>query len=132
MGRDFRGCLRRRPLLAAHFSIRKQVSANLDFADYAQMGAFDGVKVRGPLKAELNHYPEIETELAGLLQDTTPEGVQKALAFAVKNHVTMIISGGTSSASCFHALEWRGSFIRLDIKREMWASMPKQPNGWRR
>ena len=32
-----------------------------------------------------------------MLQDATPDGVQKALAFAVKNHVTMIISGGTSS-----------------------------------
>jgi type IV secretion system protein VirB11 len=36
-------------------------------------------------------------ELASLLQDASSEGVQRALTFAVRNHVTMIISGGTSS-----------------------------------
>jgi type IV secretion system protein VirB11 len=96
-GERFQGVLAPAAPSGGAFSIRKQVIANLDLDDYAQMGAFEAVKVRGPLKADLNHYPEIESELAELLQDATPDGVQKALAFAVKNHVTMIISGGTSS-----------------------------------
>ena len=96
-GERFQGVLAPAAPSGGAFSIRKQVIANLDLDDYAQMGAFEAVKVRGPLKADLNHYPEIESELAELLQDATPDGVQKALAFAVKYHVTMIISGGTSS-----------------------------------
>ncbi len=96
-GERFQGVLAPAAPSGGAFSIRKQVIANLDLDDYAQMGAFEAVKVRGPVKADLNHYPEIESELAELLQDATPDGVQKALAFAVKYHVTMIISGGTSS-----------------------------------
>jgi len=96
-GERFQGVLAPAAPSGGAFSIRKQVIANLDLSDYARMGAFEGVKIRGPAKPDLDHYPEVETELASLLQDASPEGVQRALTFAVKNHVTMIISGGTSS-----------------------------------
>ena len=96
-GERFQGVLAPASPAGGAFSIRKQVIANLELDDYARMGAFDAVKVRGPEIADRNHYPEIETELASLLSDTTAAGVHKALSFAVKNHVTMIISGGTSS-----------------------------------
>ena len=96
-GERFQGVLAPAAPSGGAFSIRKQVIANLDLSDYARMGAFEGVKIRGPSKPDLDHYPEVETELASLLQDASPEGVQRALTFAVKNHVTMIISGGTSS-----------------------------------
>jgi type IV secretion system protein VirB11 len=55
------------------------------------------VKVRGPRDPGRDEYPEIETELAEMLRDTSASGVRAALEYAVLNHVTMIISGGTSS-----------------------------------
>lgn len=96
-GERFQGVLAPAAPSGGAFSIRKQVIANLDLQSYADMGAFDHVKVKGPRVPDLNHYPEVESELAALLRDTTKTGVHKALSFAVKNHVTMIISGGTSS-----------------------------------
>jgi len=96
-GERFQGVLSPAAPAGGAFSIRKQVIANLDLQDYAERGAFDHVKVRGPRTPDLDHYPEVETELASLLRDATRDGVLRALSFAVKNHVTMIISGGTSS-----------------------------------
>src|SRR5208337_2650545 len=83
-GERFQGVLAPAAPSGGAFSIRKQVIANLDLSDYARMGAFEGVKIRGPVKPDLDHYPEVETELASLLQDVAPEGVQRALTFAVK------------------------------------------------
>ena len=63
-GERFQGVLAPAAPSGGAFSIRKQVIANLDLDDYAQMGAFESVKVRGPRKPDINHYPEIESELA--------------------------------------------------------------------
>ena len=78
-GERFQGVLAPAAPSGGAFSIRKQVIANLDLSDYARIGGFEDVKIRGPAKPELDEYPEIETELASLLQDASPEGVQRAL-----------------------------------------------------
>ncbi|WP_296706047.1 P-type DNA transfer ATPase VirB11 [Rhodoblastus sp.] len=96
-GERFQGVLSPAAPAGGAFSIRKQVIANLDLDDYSGMGAFDYVKVRGPRTPDLEHFPEVETGLAELLKDVSREGVRNALSFAVKNHVTLVISGGTSS-----------------------------------
>lgn len=96
-GERFQGVLSPAAPAGGAFSIRKQVIANLDLDDYAGMAAFDYVKVRGPRMQDIEHFPEVETELAELLKDSSRVGIRKALSFAVKNHVTMVISGGTSS-----------------------------------
>ena len=96
-GERFQGVLAPATPYGGSFSIRKQVIANLSLADYERRGAFEGVKVRGPKEPTTDEYPEIESRLATLLKDQSPEGVRRAIHYAVVNHVTMIISGGTSS-----------------------------------
>ena len=96
-GERFQGVLAPATPHGGGFSIRKQVIANLTLSDYARIGGFNDVKVRGPRDPERDEYPEIETELAEMLRDTSASGVRAALEYAVLNHVTMIISGGTSS-----------------------------------
>jgi type IV secretion system protein VirB11 len=96
-GERFQGVLAPATPHGGSFSIRKQVIANLTLGDYQARGAFDGVKVRGPRTPEVEEYPEFELELANLLNDRSPDGIRRAIKFAVVNHVTMIISGGTSS-----------------------------------
>src|SRR6516225_756369 len=96
-GERFQGVLAPATPHGGGFSIRKQVIANLTLSDYARIGGFNDVRVRGPRDPERDEYPEIETKLAEMLRDTSASGVRAALEYAVLNHVTMIISGGTSS-----------------------------------
>lgn len=55
------------------------------------------MRVRGAEDGGKGFLSEEEKELSALLKVDTPAGMRKALAFAVKNHFTAIISGGTSS-----------------------------------
>ncbi|MGJ0620480.1 MAG: P-type DNA transfer ATPase VirB11 [Methylocystis sp.] len=96
-GERFQGVLAPATPNGGAFSIRKQVIANLTLDDYLARGAFEGVRVRGPKHSEIDEYRDVESELAALLMDHSPAGIRHALEFAVQNHVTMIISGGTSS-----------------------------------
>ena len=104
-GERFQGVLAPAAPIGGAFSIRKQVISDLSLDDYQQMGALDHVKVSGPRDGrrggasviEESDLSDVDEELAALLQDTSPAGVAAALRFAVKNAVTMLISGGTSS-----------------------------------
>ena len=62
-GERFQGVLAPATPHGGGFSIRKQVIANLTLSDYARIGGFNDVKVRGPRDPERDEYPEIETEL---------------------------------------------------------------------
>nr|WP_181377339.1 P-type DNA transfer ATPase VirB11 [Ochrobactrum sp. LM19]AJW30009.1 type IV secretion protein VirB11 [Ochrobactrum sp. LM19] len=83
------------------FAIRKQVITDMSLEQYRMMGGFDHVVVSGDQDA----VPEqagaglsaLDRELVARLQDQSPEGIQDWLRFAVKNRVSMIISGGTAS-----------------------------------
>jgi type IV secretion system protein VirB11 len=96
-GERFQGVLSPATPWGGAFSIRKQVIANLSLDDYERRGAFENVRLRGPRHVDLDHLPDVEQELAVMMRDGSPAGVKAALGFAVRNHVTMIISGGTSS-----------------------------------
>ena len=97
-GERFQGVLSPAAPAGGAFSIRKQVVADLCLDDYLGFRAFDNVKVRGAHAAHMaDEWPDSELEVARLLRDHTPQGLRDALAHAVQNHVTMVISGGTSS-----------------------------------
>ena len=78
------------------FSIRKQVISDLGLDDYVALGAFDGVNVRG-VKTEPDDISELDRALLTKPEDPSPRARAEFLKFAVRNAVTMIISGGTSS-----------------------------------
>jgi type IV secretion system protein VirB11 len=97
-GERFQGVLSPAAPAGGAFSIRKQVVADLCLDDYLGFRAFDNVKMRGAHAAHMaDEWPDSELEVARLLRDHTPRGLRDALAHAVQNHVTMVISGGTSS-----------------------------------
>jgi P-type DNA transfer ATPase VirB11 len=97
-GERFQGVLSPAAPAGGAFSIRKQVVADLCLDDYLGFRAFDNVKVRGAHAAHMaDEWPDSELEVARLLRDHSPQGLRDALAHAVQNHVTMVISGGTSS-----------------------------------
>jgi type IV secretion system protein VirB11 len=130
-GERFQGVLGPATPNGGGFSIRKQVIANLTLEDYQRIGGFEDVKVRGPKKPERDEYPEIETELARHLRDPSPAAIRAALEFAVLNHMTMIISGGTSSGkttflnALLKTVPETERVITIEDTREL---TPPQPN----
>jgi type IV secretion system protein VirB11 len=96
-GERFQGVLTPATPHGGGFSIRKQVISDLTLENYETLGGFDDVRVRGAENGEKGFLSDEEKELSALLKVNTPAGMRKALAFAVENHFTAIISGGTSS-----------------------------------
>jgi len=70
-------------------SIRKQVTRDLSLADYASSGALGCAKVTGA-----GERSDVERHLAGLLRKGDIEGF---LLAALRERVSMIVSGGTST-----------------------------------
>ena len=138
-GERFQGVLAPAAPIGGAFSIRKQVISDLSLDDYRQMGALDHVKVSGPRDGrrggasviEESDLSDVDEELAALLQDTSPAGVAAALRFAVKNAVTMLISGGTSSGkttflnALLREVPFSERVISIEDTREL---KPPQPN----
>lgn len=96
-GERFQGVLAPAAAGGGGFSIRKQVISELTLEEYLKRGAFDQVKVRGARNVDDDELSNVDRELARLLRDTSPAGMVAALRYAVKESVTMFISGGTSS-----------------------------------
>jgi type IV secretion system protein VirB11 len=96
-GERFQGVLSPATPHGGVFSIRKQVISDLTLEYYEELGGFENVRVRGWEDADKSNLSDEEKELSRLLKIQTPHGVREALRFAVENHFTAIISGGTSS-----------------------------------
>ena len=96
-GERFQGVLSPAAPDGGAFSIRKQVISDLTLEDYLRFGALDDVRVSGPKLSADEDVSDLDRELAEKLQDQTAEGVADFLRFAIRNSVTMFISGGTSS-----------------------------------
>jgi type IV secretion system protein VirB11 len=130
-GERFQGVLMPAAPVGGAFSIRKQVVSDLRLEDYAAMGAFKHVKVRGPREVDAECLSDAEVELAAMLRDQTEEGIQAALRFAMENHITTVISGGTSSGkttflnALLKSIPYDERVVSIEDTREL---KPPQPN----
>ncbi|RUW09298.1 P-type DNA transfer ATPase VirB11, partial [Mesorhizobium sp. M1A.F.Ca.IN.020.06.1.1] len=70
-------------------SIRKQVIMDMTLGDYAKMGAFEQTAMGSGLALSAE-----ERQLAEMLHDTSP---LEFLQHAVRNRISLIVSGGTST-----------------------------------
>lgn len=70
-------------------SIRKQVIMDMTLGDYAKMGAFEQTEMGSGLALSAE-----EKQLAEMLNDTSP---LEFLQYAVRNRISLIVSGGTST-----------------------------------
>ena len=70
-------------------SIRKQVIKDMTLDDYAAAGAFEDTRMGSALGLS-----DAESELIGMLKDSTP---MEFLGSAVRNRVSILVSGGTST-----------------------------------
>lgn len=83
------------------FAIRKQVISDFTLEQYGMMGGFANVSVSGADEINDNggsgSLSALETELVERLKNPSAEARRSWLQFAVKNRVSMIITGGTGS-----------------------------------
>lgn len=70
-------------------SIRKQVIMDMTLGDYAMMGAFEQTEMGSGLALSAE-----EKQLAEMLNDTSP---LEFLQYAVRNRISLVVSGGTST-----------------------------------
>jgi type IV secretion system protein VirB11 len=129
-GERFQGVLSPASPSGGAFSIRKQVISDLNLDDYVAMGAFEGVHVRG-VRAKPEDLSQLDRELLQKLEDPSPQARADFLKFAVRNAVTMIISGGTSSGkttflnALLKEVPFTERVISIEDTREL---KPPQPN----
>jgi type IV secretion system protein VirB11 len=125
-GERFQGVLAPASPDGGAFSIRKQVISNMRLEDYRSRGAFDNVSMPGD-----DELSELDRQLIALLKDRSPAGIVSTLQFAVKNSITMCISGGTASGKTtfLNALLAEVPFdervLSIEDTREL---KPPQPN----
>ena len=130
-GERFQGVLSPAAPDGGAFSIRKQVISDLCLEDFVRFGALDHVRASGPRVVDLEGASDADSELARLLGDASPEGRMAALKFAVRNAMTMVISGGTSSGkttflnALLKEVPMNERVISIEDTREL---RPPQPN----
>jgi len=130
-GERFQGVLSPAAPDGGAFSIRKQVISDLRLEDFVRFGALDDVRASGPHVVDPDGVSEADCELARLLGDASPEGRMAALKFAVRNAMTMVISGGTSSGkttflnALLKEVPMSERVISIEDTREL---RPQQPN----
>src|SRR5271169_6190839 len=130
-GERFQGVLAPAAADGGAFSIRKQVISDLCLEDFVRFGALDHVRASGPRVVDLEGASDADSELARLLGDASPEGRMAALKFAVRNAMTMVISGGTSSGkttflnALLKEVPMNERVISIEDTREL---RPPQPN----
>jgi type IV secretion system protein VirB11 len=130
-GERFQGVLAPAAAGGGGFSIRKQVISQLTLEEYHRRGAFDHVKVRGAKIVDDDDLSDVDRELARMLIDTTPAGMIAALRYAVRESVTMFISGGTSSGkttflnALLREVPHSERVVSIEDTREL---KPPQPN----
>ncbi|PSH63368.1 P-type DNA transfer ATPase VirB11 [Phyllobacterium brassicacearum] len=130
-GERFQAVLSPVASMGGAFSIRKQVITDISMDQYMAMGGLDRVKVIGPRHVEPNTLSELDLELIERLRDPTPQARRDWLRYAVENHITMLISGGTSSGKTtfFNGMlkdvpAWE-RLVSIEDTREL---KPPQPN----
>jgi len=130
-GERFQGVLSPAAPEGGAFSIRKQVISDLSLEDFVRFGALSHVRATGPRAIDLDDVSVLDRELARRLEDPSPEGRMAALKFAVRNAMTMVISGGTSSGkttflnALLKEVPMSERVISIEDTREL---KPPQPN----
>jgi type IV secretion system protein VirB11 len=130
-GERFQGVLSPAAPEGGAFSIRKQVISDLTLEDFVRVGALDNVRASGPRRVEEDELSDLDQELVRLFGDPSPEGRMAALSFAVRNAMTMVISGGTSSGkttflnALLKEVPLSERVISIEDTREL---KPPQPN----
>jgi type IV secretion system protein VirB11 len=130
-GERFQGVLSPAAADGGGFSIRKQVISDLSLDSYIERGALDQVRISGPRHVDPEDISELDHALIEQLRDTSAAGIAAFLRLAVRERVTMLISGGTSSGkttflnALMKEVPTDERIITIEDTREL---KPRQPN----